>query len=187
MLRKTSENKSKIRSEKDFKRIYEEYYRSLYFYAKSFLKDDFNADDIVQETFFYLWKRKDELEIQTISGLLYTDVRNRCINLLNHRKVKEKHLQYEKAKDEDTLDSMLPFYEEELMRMIIKLVKHLPQKQKNALQYKIIGYSISEIAQKMLVSENTVKTHLLKARKFLRSHLSNTIYFWAFIKIFKNF
>ncbi len=187
MLKKTSDNKSKIRSEKDFKKIYEEYYRSLYFYAKSFLKDDFNADDIVQESFFYLWRRKDELEIQTISGLLYTDVRNRCINLLKHEKVKEKHVKHEKTKDEDVLDSMLPFYEEELMRMIIQLMEHLPQKQKDTLQYKIIGYSISEIAQKMLISENTVKTHLLKARKFLRSQLNNTVFIWALIKIFKNF
>jgi len=183
MAKKNSGKRLVIRSEKDFKKLFEEYYRPLYFFAKSFLKDDFDADDIVQESFFFLWKQKKELEIQNISGLLFTDVRNRCINALKHQKVKNKYALYEKTKEEDSIDSMLPLYEEELMRMVTGLIDRLPQQQKDALLYKINGYSISEIAQTMLISENTVKTHLLKARKFLRSQLNNSIYF-LFITLF---
>ncbi len=182
MVRKTSKFTIKINSEKAFKNIFEEYYRPLFFYAKNILKDEAPADDIVQESFFQLWEKREKLEISSVSGLLYTDVRHRCLNYLKHEKIKEKHVLYEKYKTEDNIDSMLPLYEEELMRQINNLLDHLPNQQQEVLKFKINGDSISDIAEKMGISANTVKTHLLKARKFLRSKLKNSLYIVFLIK-----
>jgi RNA polymerase sigma-70 factor (ECF subfamily) len=48
-----------------FRRLYDLYYIRLFLYAKSYLDDASDAEDIVQELFFELWKKREELEILT--------------------------------------------------------------------------------------------------------------------------
>ncbi len=45
-----------------YNELFRKYYPSLLFYATRFLSED-EAEDVVQETFFDLWKKKDSIEI----------------------------------------------------------------------------------------------------------------------------
>ncbi len=186
MLRKNPKIKSRINSEKDFKKLFEEYYRPLFIYAKSLLKNENEANDIVQECFYNLWKNRTTLEIKSISGFLYTDVRHKCLNFFKHQKIKEKYISFEESRADESIDSMLPFYEQELMRRVSNLIEQLPKQQKESLIYRMSGDSIPEISEKMGISMNTVRTHLKKARKFLRSQLKNTLFIIFLIK-YSNF
>jgi RNA polymerase sigma-70 factor (ECF subfamily) len=172
----------KINSEATFKKLFDEYYASLYFFAKNMLKDEFVADDIIQEVFYELWEKRKTIEIKSISGFLYTDARHRCLNYLKHEKVREKHILYEKYNQDSSINSMLHLYEEELMREIKKLINTMPVQQQEVFKHLLNNESLSEIAEIMSISKNTVKTHLLRARKFLREKLKNSLYLLFLIK-----
>lgn len=51
------ENKSIV-----FDSIFRRTYSKLYFYALSLLTDESDADDVVEEVFVELWKRRDEID-----------------------------------------------------------------------------------------------------------------------------
>ena len=52
------ENKSIV-----FDSIFRRTYSKLYFYALSLLTDESDADDVVEEVFVELWKRRDEIDL----------------------------------------------------------------------------------------------------------------------------
>ncbi len=77
------ENKSIV-----FDSIFRRTYSKLYFYALSLLTDESDADDVVEEVFVELWKRRDEIDLgDKIDSFLYRAVYTRSLNTLKRRNV----------------------------------------------------------------------------------------------------
>ena len=163
-------SRSKALNSEQFKEIFEEYYPSLYHYALRLITDEEAADDIVQDAFLHLWKVRNKSNLHFIKGYLYTSVRNNCMNYLRHEKVKA---YYAGNLQQEQFIHTLSFLEEEVGRELMKSVNKLPEQRKTVLLLHIEGYSQEEIAQKLGISVNTVKTHKLRARKFLRNEFKN--------------
>ncbi|SFW20020.1 Sigma-70 region 2 [Sinomicrobium oceani] len=58
----------------------------MYYIAKSYVRNEQDAEEIVQDVFMKLWHRKDNKEIWT-NNYLFTATKNACLNYLKHRKV----------------------------------------------------------------------------------------------------
>ena len=72
-----------------YKALFRRYYTSLIFYATRLVGDE-EAEDVVQDVFVELWKRKDSIEIgDQIQAFLYRAVYTRCLNVLKHRNIEE--------------------------------------------------------------------------------------------------
>lgn len=72
------------------KHIYDKYWRSLYLSAYSVLKDNDQAQDIVQDVLLQLWIRKNKVEIEKLGSYLFTAVRYKVLSYIkfaDHRKV----------------------------------------------------------------------------------------------------
>ena len=69
----------------DFEQIFMEYYPRLATFAGKFVPDE-TAEDIVQECFLKIWENP-HIELRNVSSLLFTMVRNACLNELRHRAV----------------------------------------------------------------------------------------------------
>ncbi|MET6995971.1 RNA polymerase sigma-70 factor [Chitinophaga defluvii] len=164
----------KAGSESAFTEIYNRYWHKLFAVAAARIQDMDEAEEIVQEIFVSLWRRREELDIT--SGLevyLAVSVKYRVIKILGKR--------YQKRKYKDSLDVMgmvddstqqwLEF--EELKARLGKLVAGLPEKCQ--LVYRLSrekGYSQKQIARELNISEKTVEAHLGKALKTLRTGLN---------------
>ena len=56
-------------------------------FAESYLYDEEEAKDLVQDLFFYIWDHANTLQVATsLKAYLYTSLRNRCLNVLRDRK-----------------------------------------------------------------------------------------------------
>ena len=65
-----------------YKALFRRYYPSLIFYATRLVGEE-EAEDVVQDVFVELWKRKDSIEIgEQIQAFLYRAVYTRAINEL---------------------------------------------------------------------------------------------------------
>ena len=72
-----------------YKALFRRYYPNLIFYATRLVGEE-EAEDVVQDVFVELWKRKDTIEIgDQIQAFLYRAVYTRALNVLKHRNVED--------------------------------------------------------------------------------------------------
>ncbi len=165
-------NEIKQRNRKVFEALFYEYYPPLVRFAENFVFDPNVCEDLVQNLFLQFWEKASELEIrQSLKAYFYKSVRNRCYNYLRDLKVADKHkLLFVEA----SLSQNFPdfFDDVEIMREVEKSIADLPDQMRELfLQKYRDGKKIREIAEINGISENTVKTQLLRAKDRLRQKL----------------
>ncbi|NCC09819.1 MAG: RNA polymerase sigma-70 factor [Bacteroidia bacterium] len=165
-----------LKNEKEFRGIFDHYYVTLCLFANQYVENEALAADIVQECFVKLWQlRQDFFYLHQIKSFLYTAVRNKALNELDHQKVKTDYLQ--KATDKTT-DSFYTDHliEEESYRLLIQAIDELPKQMRSIMLLALEGLSNKEIAEKLAVSTETIHTLKKTAYKKLRENLKGYYY-----------
>ena len=160
--------------EKAFTIAYELYNKLIYVLSYRYLMDEERAKDVVQYVFVKLWEYRAELNIGiSLKNFLFTMAKNYILNLIrNENTALEK--QYEIAQQvlgyEDDLVEKLERREQ--MSLFYQALAKLPEQKKRICVMKIREeMSNQEIAERLNVSINTVKTHYAEALKLLRREL----------------
>lgn len=157
-----------------FEMLFRTYYQPLCNYAYTFVQDRDEAEEIVQTTFLALWERKETLEIRTaVKPYLYAMVRNACLNVLKHEKVKKQHAVVHMAVAERSVESVARIVmASELETRIYKAMDVLPEQCR--LVFKLSRFEelkYAEIAEQLDISVKTVENHMGKALKIMREQL----------------
>lgn len=157
---------------KVFEQLFRENYIRLYYHAFSFLNDEEEAKDVVNDVFERVWINFEKLELSSsVVPLLYTLVRNRCVSLIRHKKVKERFSR-EIAVESEVCDEETVEYEM-LIEKLRHLIELLPAQTKIVFKKCFLdGKKYQETADDLGISINTVKTHINKALRILRGELS---------------
>ena len=74
-----------------FDELFSKYSKPLFYYAIKFV-DEEAAKDIVQDIFVKIWSDKSIIISQSLNSLLFTMVRNSCLQLLEKQKVRNKYI-----------------------------------------------------------------------------------------------
>ncbi|MDR2285587.1 MAG: sigma-70 family RNA polymerase sigma factor [Sphingobacterium sp.] len=154
-------------------------WKRLYQTAYHLLKDDADAQDIVQEVFISFWDRRDELKIQTsIDNYLFGAVRYKTLTRLKNKlSYNKRNIPLEDALTDSFVEAVDPVLVQELQEEIDQQVKLLPEKMRQVFYLRTVEcLSIPQIAEKLLISEATVKNHLAAARRKLRTQLGDAAY-----------
>jgi RNA polymerase sigma-70 factor (ECF subfamily) len=154
--------------------LFRTYYTSLCRYAYSFLHDRDEAEEVVQQTFLGVWDRRQGLSIQTsIKAYLYTMVRNSCLNVIKHDRVKQVHELHAKAQGEPVSNNASELMiATELESRIYESMKALPEQCRLVFQLsRFEQLSYAEIATQLNISVKTVENQIGKALKIMRSQL----------------
>ncbi|MBC5621148.1 MULTISPECIES: RNA polymerase sigma-70 factor [Butyricimonas] len=161
----------------DYKGIFEQLFRENYirlcYHAYSFLNDEEAAKDAVNDVFEKVWVNFEKIErTQSVLPLLYTLVRNHCVSLLRHKKVRERFNQELRLKDEATDEGYMEY--ELLIERLRQSVEKLPGQTKVVFRMCFLdGKKYQETADALAISINTVKTHINKALRILREEYSD--------------
>ncbi|MCU4154657.1 RNA polymerase sigma-70 factor [Carboxylicivirga sp. A043] len=162
-----------------FEQFFQQSYMRLLNYASLFIPNREIADDIVQEAFINFWNKRSELKAgKSIEALMFTSVRNRCLNYLRDHQTYLSHidqLQTEKLQflsHYDFLGEEEESIEELLITELHAALDSLPPKCKEVfLLNKIEGFKQKEIAEKLDISIKAVEKHIAVAKVKLREHL----------------
>jgi RNA polymerase sigma-70 factor (ECF subfamily) len=93
-----------------FRKIYNSFCKPLYRFAFSYLKDSFEAEEIVQDVFLKVWEKRDEVdEHKSFKSYLYRITVNKIFNELKHRVVKQKYEQHALKIEQSPFDAYLFF------------------------------------------------------------------------------
>lgn len=150
----------------DIERLFREHYEAMYTLARCILYDDAEAKDMVSDVFTRLLEDGTVLLPSTAKGYLLRAVRNRCLNALSHKSMRErveKMLPLETTDDDD----------DERWQAVTEAIDSLEPPVRREILLLRYGEDMSyeEVAQKLGVSKVTVYNHLSKAIQSLREKL----------------
>jgi RNA polymerase sigma-70 factor, ECF subfamily len=157
---------------------YESLFRSSYIslvrYARTLVKDQDTAEEIVQDLFFRLWQDKKKISIESsLNGYLFRSVHNKCLHYIEHKKVVMRHageMMYSQADSPESPSDILHY--KELQSKVARVLDKLPERcGKIFYMNRFEGLKYAEIAEKLSVSIKTVEANMGRALKEFRKEL----------------
>ncbi len=166
-------NEIKRGNEQAFQYLFTRYYRRLLGYASRFVENSEMSEDIVQDSFVKLWEKRNMLNATSLSSLLFTMVRNNCINYLKHEALVNIHSVdwLENLEGNEQLYSIdfcpdveMDLLYKELKAQIPQILEELPQRTKEIfLMSRDQGLKNKEIAEQLAISTTAVEKHIKRA------------------------
>ncbi|MDR1813450.1 MAG: RNA polymerase sigma-70 factor [Tannerella sp.] len=156
-----------------FEAVYRRYYKGLCAFAVRYTADYEESEDIVQTVMLWLWENRSTIHPdQSVQSLLFTIVKNRCLNCVAHGKIKARvHEDYYKNICENHYEPD-DYTGKELMESMIKAIRNLPKDYRKAFVMNRFGdYTYAEIAAKLNVSPKTIAYRITQSLKLLREAL----------------
>lgn len=160
-----------INNKKQLKSVFDAYYKSLVVFAKTICHTE-DSEDMVQEVFVKLWKDRTSFEdIKALRSFLYKAVKNKCLNYLKHEKIKKNYAERTINTIEDSKYTENVSHKLEVTQTLHRNISLLSERKKQVIMYMIKGMRNQEIAERMGIQLQTVKTLKSQAYKELRKLL----------------
>jgi RNA polymerase sigma-70 factor (ECF subfamily) len=164
---------------REFERLFRSCYKYLCIYAENITGDALEAEDIVGNTFAGLWEKREQLQIHTaIESYIVSAVRHESLNYLKHAEVEERYRAKAEYRlthmdllnpEEDARTPLSDILEKELYEQIETALRTLPPQCREILTlHKMDGLSYQEVADRLNISINTVRTQLMRAMRKMR-------------------
>ena len=157
-------------SDKAIDLIFRQYYKICHLSAIRIVKDEHIAEDIVQEVFLELWKKRGRHIINTaLKAYLRRSVVNRSLNYIRDLKIKfdeEDKIPNISSKEQGALKGLET---DELEVKINEAINKLPERCRVVFTLsRFEDMSYQQIADELHISIKTVENQISKALKLLR-------------------
>ncbi len=161
-----------------FQCVYRYYQEIIYRYCLQLLKSPALAEEATVDVFVQLWQSRHRVDTEhTVRPFLYKIARDTAYNSLKKiareaRLRKEFMAHFEPASWQNGEEQLLA---RERLQAMHQVIDRLPPKRKLIFKMRYYeGKDNKAIAKQLDISSNTVKVHLVKAKHYLRRHLSTS-------------
>ena len=145
--------------------MFRQHYEKMYNLARCILSDDDESKDVVSDVFTHILAYDVVLMPESEEGYLMRSVRNRCLNLIAHKGVKERVAKLLLADADVILSENM---DERLERLLLLIEELEPPIRKQIFRLRYLQEkSYQEVADEVGVSKVTVFNHLSKAMDWL--------------------
>ena len=163
--------------------LYREVYPGLILYAVKYLggESEFLAEDCVQNAIFSAWERRAKFDsVYTFKSFLYTSIKNEIISI--HRKNSARERYVSQLEDEAFFRNSV--IDQEAQSMLYNAIDELPEREKIIFEMSFMeGLKNVEIAEKLGLSDSSVKKYKASALDFLRKRLEPTLFNFLFTSL----
>jgi len=153
-----------------FEVLYRRYWERLYAFAFRYLRSKEDAEEIVQEVFFRIWRgRAHWVPAGAVRNYLYLAVRNSARDRLERAAVARRR----RTSQREPVAEVQPDLEAaDLVAAVERALTELPAKRAEVCKLRLVAeLSYAQIAQRLGICEKTVETQLARGLKFLRDRL----------------
>lgn len=166
------------KDEKTWGDFYDRFYAALCVYVAKMLPVPDAVEDLVQDVFISVWEGKRTFDdIKELTNYLYRACYNNTLLYIRNNQIHDTILsslaEEDNTQDEDMIYALT--VKEEIIRQLYFHIEELPTEQRRIILLRIEGHTWEEIAERLGVSINTVKTQKSRSYKFLREKLGDSI------------
>jgi len=161
--------------EKAFETLFRTYYHSLCLFAHKILKDHEVAEEIVQDIYYYMWEKRESLELTTsVKSYLFKSVYNNSLKYIRHQKI-VKNYETKVGKEDQPFDLQDNHAEiGEIMHIIKLTLENVPERTREIFELnRNEGLKYQEISDKLSISIKTVEAHMTSVLKLFRENLKD--------------
>lgn len=165
---------------KALEELHDRYFYQMCLFAKKSVHDDQLIENLVSDCFIKLWENRKNIEIKSsLKSYLYRILRNRIIDYF--RKKQEATEILEELPD---IPDEPVFDEQKRYVKLYRALEKLPEQRRKILELAVFdSLSYLEIADKLDISKNTVKTQIARAYRFLKERLEpRDFYFFCLLQ-----
>jgi RNA polymerase sigma-70 factor (ECF subfamily) len=167
-------HKIKNGDEQALEKLYKAGFRSLVLYATEITGQIHLAEEAVQDVFLRMWQTRTELSVTgSFKAYLFKSVHNHALNIVRQQKTRKESVNlltpektWQFISDHYIIDDNLveKIFTDETEAIIEKIIDELPDQCCKVFRMSRFEYlKNEEIAAKLGLSENTVKTHIYRA------------------------
>jgi len=154
-----------------FEALYRAYWEPLYAFAFRYVRSKQDAEEIVQEVFFRIWRGHAHwMPAGAVRNYLYLAVRNTAHDQLERAAVARR---WQLGQPE--MAAEIDLEEADLAAAVERALSELPSKRATICKLRLVNeLSYAEIAERLGISEKTVETQLARGLKFLRERITRS-------------
>ncbi|MDE7074489.1 MAG: RNA polymerase sigma-70 factor [Odoribacter sp.] len=159
-----------------FDDCFRRYYKTLCYFAVRILSVHEEAEEVVQEVFIRLFEEKRTFaDEEHLRRFLYMAVRNDCLNRMKLQRIHAGILEkFGAGQEEAGADAFVEIVRSEVYERIMKAVEGLPKECGRVFRMAYMeGMDNEEVAGRLGISVNTVKSQKNKAKTLLRGELKD--------------
>jgi len=172
----------RINDQSEFEQLFRQYYPKLCSIAHGYVRERMLVEEIVSDVFVRFWSNRSQIVIHSsLKDYLFKSTQNACIDFLRAQKkqrsltsfIDEEAIVCATLADlgEDPLDYII---KSETEKQIWKAIEELPERYRMTFKLRQLDdLSYDEIAEKMSITKNTVKSNLRDAMAILREKLKD--------------
>lgn len=156
-----------------FKALVDLYWQKVYGHALAYCRSVSEAEELTQDVFMAIWINRQKLgSIENFADYIFIITRNKIVKTIRSKL-------YETASPDNVQlvegvwipDKQMEY--REVYQMVLEGIELMPPIRKRVfIMSRIDGLTYEQICQKLEISRNTVKEHLVKGLIFLRNYFA---------------
>ena len=165
----TEETGKLVLTKSVYKEIFMEYYKPLCLFARKMLSCEEDAEDMVHNVFLAIWEKKMSfVDKGHLKAYLFQSVYNQSLTFIRHQRFTTP-LQEGVEEKPDENNYLKQRIETEVFLEILNAIEQLPEHRREIFKLSYIdGLKISEVAERLQIAEETVRSQRMKAKKQLQ-------------------
>jgi len=157
-----------------FENVFISNFSKLVVFASKYLENPSVCEDVVQETFMYLWDSEMLFSTElSLVAFMYKTVRNKSLNIIKHKKIKDKYSEENLERLESNKYFIDNIMSEEFSDLLYKAINNLTDQCREVVIMHLKGLKNNEIAENLEIAIPTVKSHKSIAYRQLRVQLKD--------------
>ena len=164
-----------------FQELYDRYWHKLYYLAHKRLKSATAAEEIVQNVFFTIWRKRRTLKIEEPAAYLAAVTRYAVYHYVAAEKRRTKKEEIAGGRQLEPVALEMLIDDKLLLEIVMQQANELPQKCRLVFIYnKLEDQPLPEVAERLNISVKTAEAHLTKALRQIRRRLKDHAFFIFF-------
>lgn len=175
-----------IVSHKEFKAFFETFFIPVYTLMQRYTGERELSRDFTQEAFVRVFEHWGEFETEeNAKAFLYTVARRIYLDHCKHQKIKNQYQNRVNEEDPEEYDFLKEVTQQEVSRILYDAVDKLPSQTRSIILLNLKGFNNTEVAERLGVSVNTIKSLKKSAYVTLRTLLSKDLLMILFVLVDK--
>jgi len=159
--------------ESSYEELYNKYAPKIYYFSLSYLKNEMDAEELVQDVFLKIWEKREILDAsQNIKAYIFKIAVNTIYDFVRHKNIENAFNDFAQVNyDKSSNSTWNKVIFNDMLSNLNELVTQMPDQQRRVFHLsKRKGLTNEEIAKKLDISKRTVENQLYRAIAFLKEH-----------------